>query len=59
MTIAGFSEVTDVSAELNEVEVGKGSCGTSAGTLNRPVVLQKGEYLALDLDAGNQGGGRN
>jgi hypothetical protein len=36
--------------------VGKVPGGTFAGTLNRPVVWQNGEHLALDT--GNQGGGR-
>jgi hypothetical protein len=56
MTIVGLSEVTDVNAGLNQVEVGKVHGGTFAGTLNRPVVWQNGEHLALDT--GNQGGGR-
>ena len=57
MSIVGLSEVIDVTAELSEVEVRKVSLGTFAGTLNRLVVLQNGDDLALDT--GDQGGGQN
>jgi hypothetical protein len=57
MSIIGLSEVITVTTELGEVEVRKVPCGTFAGTLNRLVVLQNGEYLALDT--GDQGGGQN
>jgi hypothetical protein len=55
MTIIGLSEVINVTAPLGEVEVRKVPYGTFAGTVNRLVVLQNGECLALDT--GDQGGG--
>jgi hypothetical protein len=57
MSIVGLSEVIDVTAELDEVEVRKVPFGTFAGTLNRLVVLQNGDYSALDT--GDQGGDQN
>ena len=57
MSIIGLSEVINVTAELGEVEVRKVPFGPFAATLNRLVVLQNGEYLALDT--GDQGGGQN
>jgi hypothetical protein len=57
MSIIGLSEVITVTAEWGEVEVRKVPCGTLAATLNRLVVPQNGEYLALDT--GDQGGGQN
>jgi hypothetical protein len=57
MSIVGWGEVIDVTAELGEVEVRKVPFGTFAGTLNRLVVLQNGNYSALDT--GDQGGGQN
>jgi hypothetical protein len=57
MSIIGLSEVITVTAELGEVAVRKVPCGTFAGTLNLLVVLQNGEYLALNT--GDQGGGQN
>ena len=57
MSIVGLNEVIDVTAELREVEVREVPFGTFAGTLNRLVVLQNGNYPALDT--GDQGGGQN
>jgi hypothetical protein len=57
MSIVGLSEVIEVTAELGEVEVRKVPFGTFAGTLNRQVVLQNGDYSALNT--GDQGGGQN
>jgi hypothetical protein len=59
MTIIGWSEVTEVNEELNEVPAGQEPCGTFAGTLNGPLILPNEEYSALDLDTPNRGGGRN
>jgi hypothetical protein len=57
MSIVGLSEVIDVTTELREVEVRKVPFGTFAGTLDRLLVLQNGESLALDT--GDQGAGQN
>ena len=57
MSIIGLSEVINVTAALGEAEVRKVPFGTFAATLNRLVILQNGEYLALDT--GDQGGGQN
>ena len=57
MSIVGLSELVDVAEEFREVEVRKVPCGTFAGTLTRLVVLQNGDYPALDT--GDQGGGQN
>ena len=55
MSIVGLSEVIEVTEELPEVEVLPFK--TFAGTLTRLVVLQNGDYPALDT--GDQGGGQN
>ena len=57
MSIVGLSEVIDVTEELREAEVREISFGTFAGTLTRLVVLQNGDYPALDT--GEQGGAQN
>ena len=57
MSIVELSEVIDVTEEFREVEVRKVPLGTFAGTLTRLVVLQNGDYPALDT--GDQGGGQN
>jgi hypothetical protein len=57
MSIIGLSEAINVTAELSELEVHKVSFGNFAGTLNSLVVLQNGEYPALDT--GDQGCGQN
>ena len=57
MSIVRLSEVIDVTEELREVEVREVPFGTFSATLTRLVVLQNGDYPALDT--GDQGGGQN
>ena len=57
MSIVGLSEVIDVTEELREVEVREIPFGTFSGSLTRLLVLQNGDYPALDT--GDQGGGQN
>ena len=57
MSIVELSEVIDVTEEMPQVEVREVPFGTFAGTLTRLVVLQNGDYPALDT--GDQGGGQN
>jgi hypothetical protein len=57
MSIVGLSEVIEVTEELREVKVREVPFGTFSGTLTRLVVLQNGDYSALDT--GDQGGGQN